>query len=92
MIQPYKVPLVIQAHMHGYERFETAGLTLVTAAGGGGAIGNVNANTSRPYCNKRVASGGFFHGVVFDVTPGQLSAKVIDDQGAVRDQFQHAVP
>ena len=88
----YKVPLVIQAHMHGYERFETAGLTILTAAGGGGAIGDVNANTSRSYCNLRVASGGFFHGVILDVTPGMLTGTVIDDKGAVRDSFQHAVP
>lgn len=88
----YKVPLIIQAHMHGYERFETTGLTIVTSAGGGGAIGDVNANTSRSYCNQRVASGGFFHGIIFDVTPGQIAGTVIDDQGAVRDSFQHAVP
>jgi hypothetical protein len=52
----------------------------------------VNANTSRSYCTQRVASGGFFHGVVFDVTPGQLAGTVIDDQGTVRDSFQHPVP
>jgi hypothetical protein len=91
-LQQYKVPLIIQAHMHGYERFETTGLTIVTAAGGGGAIGNPDQNTSRSYCNLRVASGGFFNGVIFDVTPGQLAGTVIDDQGNVRDSFQHAVP
>lgn len=88
----YKVPLVVQAHMHGYERFELPGRTFVTAAGGGGAIHDVNANASRSYCNQRVASGAFFHGVVFDVTPGKLAGTVIDDQGNVRDQFTHAVP
>ena len=71
----YKVPLVIQAHMHGYERFETPGLTLVTAGGGGGAIGDVNANTTRTYCNQRVASGAYFHAVMFEITPGSLPAR-----------------
>ncbi len=88
----YKVPLVIQAHMHGYERFETPGLTLVTTGGGGGNINDVNANTSRSYCHQRVASGPFYHAMMFEITPGQISAKAIDDQGNVRDQFQHAVP
>jgi hypothetical protein len=88
----YKVPLVIQAHMHGYERFETPGLTLVTAGGGGGAIGDVNANTTRTYCNQRVASGAYFHAVMFEITPGQIAGTVIDDQGNTRDSFQHAVP
>jgi hypothetical protein len=92
ILAQYKVPLIVQAHMHGYERFETAGLTIVTAAGGGGAIGDVNQNVSRSYCSQRVASGGFFHGVIFDVTAGQLAGTVIDDQGVVRDQFAHPVP
>jgi acid phosphatase type 7 len=94
----YKVPLVIQAHMHGYERFEvpaqgtTPALTIITVGGGGGALGDINANTSRSYCNERVASGAFFHAALVEITPGQLSATVIDDQGNVRDSFQHAVP
>lgn len=88
----YKVPLVIQAHMHGYERFELPGLTIVTAAGGGGALGNVNGNTSRSYCNERVVSGAFFHGDVFTIAPGMMSMQAIDDQGKVRDSFAHAVP
>ncbi len=88
----YKVPLVIQAHMHGYERFETPGLTVVTVGGGGGAIGDVNAGSTRSYCNERVASGGFYHAALFEITPGQLSATVVDDQGNTRDTFSHAVP
>jgi hypothetical protein len=92
LFTPYKVPLVIQAHMHGYERFEIPGLTLVTAAGGGGALGNVNGNTSRSYCNERVASGAFYHGDIFTVSPGMISMEAIDDQGKVRDSFSHAVP
>jgi hypothetical protein len=96
MLEPYfdmyKVPLVVQAHMHGYERFETPKRTFVTAAGGGGLIGNPNANTSRSYCNERVASGGFFSATVFDVTTGQLAGTTIDDQGVVRDSFTRAVP
>ena len=88
----YEVPLVIQAHMHGYERFEIPGLTVVTTGGGGGAINDVNQNTSRAYCSQRVVSGPWFHAMLFTITPGQLSAIVIDDQGNTRDSFQHAVP
>ncbi len=99
----YRVPLVLQAHMHGYERFAFPGITYVTTAGGGGAIGNPSANTSRSYCNARVASGGFFHATIVDVAAeaagaadggggSTLTGTVIDDQGAVRDTFQLAVP
>ena len=92
IFKQYNVPLVIQAHMHGYERFEYNGITFVTSAGGGGRMGDVNANTSRTYCNTRVASGPFFHGVVLDIATGAITGNTIDDQGAVRDTFMKNVP
>lgn len=88
----HKVPLVLQAHMHGYERFDFGNITYVTTAGGGGAIGDVNANVSRSYCNQRVVSGGFFNALVVDVGATTLTGTVIDDHGAVRDSFTLAVP
>ncbi len=88
----YKVPLVLQAHMHGYERFDFPNITYVTSAGGGGRMGDVNANVTRPYCNARVASGAYFHGLVVDITKGKLSAQAIDDQGVVKDSFEKVVP
>lgn len=88
----HKVPLVLQAHMHGYERFDFGGLTYVTTAGGGGAIGDPNKNVSRDYCNQRVASGGFFHATVFDVGASSVKGTVVDDQGVVRDSFDIPIP
>lgn len=88
----YKVPMVLQAHMHGYERFEIPGLTLVTVGGGGGAIQDPNLNTSRSYCNQRVVSGPWYHAAVCEIPPGQLSCKIIDDQGNIRDTFTKVVP
>jgi calcineurin-like phosphoesterase family protein len=88
----YGVTLVIQAHMHGYERFELGAFTYLTAAGGGGLIGNPSENTQRDYCDKRVASGRYRHAVMLEVSPGKLSGTVIDDQGMVRDTFVKVVP
>lgn len=88
----YKVPMVLQAHMHGYERFEFPNITYVTSAGGGGSIGNVNGNITRAYCNQRIASGPYFHALVVDVTTGKLSAQAIDDSGALKDSFEKVVP
>ncbi|MEP7125816.1 MAG: metallophosphoesterase [Byssovorax sp.] len=88
----YGVKLVVQAHMHGYERFDFGSITYVTAAGGGGAIGDPSANVARPYCDKRVASGGFRHAVIFDVSPGKIAGTAIDDQGTTRDSFTLVVP
>ena len=86
------VKLVVQAHMHGYERFEIGGLTYVTAAGGGGALGNVDENITREECAFRKVSGAFYNTVRFDVKPGQLIGTATDNHGVVRDSFTKIVP
>ena len=88
----YGVVLAIQAHMHGYERFEFGAFTYLTAAGGGGLIGDPDENLARPYCDKRVAKGRYHNAVILDVAPGKLSGTVIDAQGMVRDTFTKMVP
>lgn len=88
----YGVVLVIQAHMHGYERFEFGALTCLTAAGGGGLLGDPDENVARTYCDKRVASGRHHSAVILDVAPGKLSGAVIDTTGTVRDTFTKLVP
>jgi hypothetical protein len=90
--QKFKVPLVIQAHMHGYERFDFGSITYVTSAGGGGKIGDVDANTARSYCGQRVVSGPFRHGVVFDLSAGTLKGTAIDHEGKTVDAFTLTVP
>ncbi len=96
IFKQYKVPLVLQAHMHGYERFLLDGITYVTSGGGGGLIGNVDREASRTYCDKRLASGAFFHSVVVDIASagmgGAISGQAIDRDGAVRDSFQIPAP
>ena len=92
IFQQYKVPLVLQAHMHGYERFEFPHITYVTSAGGGGAIGDVDANTSRSYCAERVASGPYRFGVLFQLGASGLTGTTISYQGDVLDTFTIAQP
>ncbi len=87
----HKVPLVLQAHMHGYERFDFGNITYVTTAGGGGAINNPNENIQRDYCGSRVASGAFYHATIIDIAAG-IHGTVVDDQGTVRDTFDIAAP
>jgi acid phosphatase type 7 len=88
----YHVPIVIQAHMHGYERFELGNITYLTIAGGGGIIGDPSANTSRSYCGMRVSSGGVRHAAIFEVGTGTISGTIIDWQGNVFDAFTETVP
>lgn len=88
----YKVPLVIQAHIHGYERFEIDGVTYLTTGGGGGLIGNMDENVSRPECALRKVSGGFFHAVDVVIDGKELRGQVMDQAGTTRDSFTVALP
>jgi len=88
----YKVPFVIQAHIHGYERFEIDGITYVTTGGGGGLIGDMNANISRAECGMRKVSGAFFHAMDVVIDGTGIHGTVIDDSGATRDTFTVAMP
>lgn len=86
------VALVLQAHVHGYERFELDGVTYVTTGGGGGRLSDMDANASRAECAHRKASGAFFHAVDFVADGREITGKAIDDQGVVRDAFTIALP
>ncbi|MFO0616197.1 MAG: metallophosphoesterase [Polyangiaceae bacterium] len=89
----HKVMFVLQAHMHGYERFELPdGMTYITSAGGGGVITNVDENIERPYCKDRVKSGGFYHAMIMDVGATTVTGKVIDADGVVQDTFTKMIP
>ncbi|TKD08344.1 metallophosphoesterase family protein [Polyangium fumosum] len=81
------VRLVIQAHMHGYERFAFPDLTWITTGGGGASLANVDENIDRPICAMRAASGTVRHAVILDATGKTLSGEVIDDKGTVWDTF-----
>jgi len=87
-----KVVLVVQAHIHGYERFEADGITYVTSGGGGGKLSEIDANASRAECALRKAAGAYFHAVDFVAEGGQITGKAIDDTGAVRDTFTVTLP
>ena len=88
----YKVPFVIQAHVHGYERFEIDGITYITTGGGGGLIGNMDENVSRAECAMRKVSGGFFHAMDVVIDAAGLHGTVIDEAGMTRDTFTVTLP
>lgn len=99
LMEQYGVELVLQGHMHGYERFEvpkasnpSQTITYMTIGGGGGALGDVDENIDRPTCSMRVASGKFYHLALFDVGATSLSVKVIDPTNAVKDSFDKPLP
>ncbi|MEZ4370237.1 MAG: metallophosphoesterase [Polyangiaceae bacterium] len=91
LFEQYNVRLVLQGHMHGYERFTvpltSRDLTYVTTGGGGGAIGNVDENIDREFCNQRVASGAFNEALWVQVTQTEIKAQAIDQTGTAKDDF-----
>jgi hypothetical protein len=87
-----KVPLVFQAHVHGYERFLIDGITYVTSGGGGAALHDLDENASRAESANRVAYGAYFHGTDVVVDGSTITARVIDEKGAERDTFTISVP
>lgn len=88
----HRVSLVIQAHVHGYERFELDGLTFLTTGGGGGLIGDMDENVSRAECGSRKAAGGFFHAVDVTIEGPTLRGAVVDEAGQTRDTFALTLP
>ncbi len=92
MFAKYKVPLVLQGHMHGYERFTFPGLTYVTVAGGGGALGDVSKNVARAECTNRTVFGRIFSATVFDIGATSIHGETIDDGGKTQDSFDVALP
>ena len=98
LLAAYKVRLVLSGHMHGYERFEVGDITYVTTAGGGGIIGDVNANVATYPADVplRAKAAPAYHAMLFDVTPNgtstTLRGRAIDDHGATVDDFSHVIP
>jgi hypothetical protein len=99
LFEQYGVELVLQGHLHAYERFEvpTAAdpqktVTYLTLGGGGGALNNPDYDLTRPECALRVESGAFFFLSILEIAPGKVSVRIIDEANTVRDSFDKTVP
>lgn len=99
LFEKYGVTLVLQGHMHGYERFEAPlqsdpkkTFTYLTVGGGGGALEDVDKNADRPTCALRQASGSFYQVTLLEIGPSTLRGRTIDVDGSLRDEFEKAVP
>lgn len=88
----YKVPLVLQGHVHVYERFDIDGITYITTGGGGSKIGVVDENIERPECAMRLAAGAYSHALIVDVNATEIQGTVIHEDGSVPDSFVIPVP
>lgn len=98
LFEEHGVALVVQGHMHGYERFEvplsdpTKTITYLTVGGGGGLLGDIDANADRPVCAQRKSHGKFHHMALLEITASGLAGRVFDPDGVTRDEFDIASP
>ncbi|OAA26577.1 hypothetical protein AT15_06365 [Kosmotoga arenicorallina S304] len=82
LFEEYKVDLVLSGHIHNYQRFSKNGITYLISGGGGALL-----DTS-------IEVAGFnedfsdYHFVLFEYVKGKLSAKCIDIDGNIRDEFE----
>lgn len=102
LIDAHRIPLVLAGHVHGYERFEvtTASgrpVTYVTSGAGGFTDSSLDdLVASRPdEAELRAFDGLFLQAMVVEIVQvdGEdvIRARTVDDDGLVRDSFEHAV-
>ncbi|MBM4360773.1 MAG: metallophosphoesterase [Deltaproteobacteria bacterium] len=84
------VRLVLQGHVHGYERFEEAGVTYVVSGGGGAALHDldVTVKARADEASARRKHAKRHHGTLVRVREDAFEARVVADDGSVLDDFR----
>lgn len=92
LIKAHGVKLVLQAHNHGYERFEVDGVTYIMSGGGGAPLYDMDANvTDHPAeVPLRKSSQREYEVVVFTIDDA-IRGEAINDKGEVIDSFVTAL-
>jgi hypothetical protein len=93
IFENYKVLLVLQGHVHGYERFVDGAITYVVSGGGGAALHDLDkAAAKRPESAKlRVKRAKRYHGTLFQVGPEAIEGRAIASDGSELDSFTIAL-
>lgn len=88
LIEANDVKLVIQAHVHGYERFEVNGVTYLVTGGGGAPLYDMDEEVSQHPLDEplRKFRARQYHSVIVSVGE-KLSGEVVNETGAVIDTF-----
>ncbi|MCK6526508.1 metallophosphoesterase [Myxococcota bacterium] len=95
LLAAHRVPLVLQAHNHSYERFLVDGVTYVVDGGGGALLYDVDGSVeSHPdEVPLRLASSQTFGATIVDVAEdGAVLLRRLDVEGTVVDEVEVAVP
>ncbi len=99
LFEKHGVTLVVQGHVHGYERFEVPHaadpgktLTYITAGGGGAALHDLDDNIDRPTCAMRITKGRYYNFTILEFGPASLKGRMFNQQGVEQDSFENAIP
>ncbi len=89
-----KVRLVMQGHVHGYERFVAGNITYVVSGGGGATLYDldVNIDTRPAEAALRQASASRYHATIIAVTTSGIEGRAIANDGALLDSFTITAP
>ncbi|MBO8166304.1 MAG: metallophosphoesterase [Kosmotoga sp.] len=81
LFEQYKVDLVISGHIHNYQRFLKNSITYLISGGGGALLdtSKATAGFKKDFSN--------YHFILFEYVKGKLTAKCIDIDGNIRDEF-----
>jgi acid phosphatase type 7 len=92
LFEKYKVRLVLQGHVHGYERFVDGAITYITSGGGGAALHDLDLSLAdRPAeAALRVKSAKRYHATLFSVLADRIEARAVASDATVLDSF--AIP
>jgi hypothetical protein len=94
IFEMYGVHLVLNGHVHGYERFVDGDLMYIVSGGGGAALHDLDVSIAdRPEeAALRVASASAYHGMVFEVTATAINGSAVSNTGEVLDSFTVPLP
>ncbi len=89
MFQQYGIKLVMNGHVHGYERFITDDITYVVSGGGGAVLSDLDVNlTERPQeAALRQAVAKAYHATVISVSQTAITGEAISNTGEMLDSF-----
>jgi len=79
-----RAPLVLQAHLHAYERSHPLNNTTFLTSGGGGRVLYENWSEEEPWVAKRASE---FHYVLIEATPTRLNITAIRPDNSTLDSF-----
>jgi hypothetical protein len=94
LFSQHGVKLVMNGHVHGYERFVDGDLSYVVSGGGGAALHDLEEKRDeRPTeAGLRQAAAASYHATLIEVASDEIRGRAISNEGVELDAFTIALP